>query len=250
VLWRALGLGLFVWRGGLLHFSVNRISKCWKRGTGIEGECALRHRHSRSFMRIVGNLVCLQNIYLGSRNCCPIRYSLLASSKWRTGRRRRSRSARSESTPPALHADLMLDLPTSILSRTTQDLLSLDALVLFIRSWDATVYYFSGLHTRCSFNLRIAVFPPRQLVRTDITPLPARLSGGMRRPSLLKSKTTNTRQAQVVEFALDPAVTVESGTDEDQSDDPPEGGYGWVVCGAVALINGFTWGVAAVRSLA
>lgn len=69
----------------------------------------------------------------------------------------------------------------------------------------------------------------------------------MRRPSLLKSKTTNAEHPQVVEFALDPAVTVESGTDGDQSDEPPpEGGYGWVVCGAVALINGFTWGVAAV----
>jgi len=71
----------------------------------------------------------------------------------------------------------------------------------------------------------------------------------MRRPSLLKSKPTNPGQTQVVEFALDPAVTVESGTDGSLSDEPPEGGYGWVVCGAVALINGFTWGVAAVSLL-
>ncbi|KAK1067027.1 hypothetical protein LTR74_006741 [Friedmanniomyces endolithicus] len=28
-------------------------------------------------------------------------------------------------------------------------------------------------------------------------------------------------------------------------EDPPDGGYGWVCCGAVALINGFTWGIAA-----
>jgi hypothetical protein len=70
----------------------------------------------------------------------------------------------------------------------------------------------------------------------------------MRRPSLLKSKSTTPAQTQVVEFALDPAVTVESGTNGDQIDEPPpEGGYGWVVCGAVSLINGFTWGVAAVR---
>jgi len=72
----------------------------------------------------------------------------------------------------------------------------------------------------------------------------------MRRPSLLKSKSTTPEQAQVVEFALDPAVTVENGTDGNQTDEPPpEGGYGWVVCGAVSLINGFTWGVAAVRFL-
>ncbi len=32
-------------------------------------------------------------------------------------------------------------------------------------------------------------------------------------------------------------------------DAPPEGGYGWVVVFALALMNGFTWGVAAVRSL-
>lgn len=70
----------------------------------------------------------------------------------------------------------------------------------------------------------------------------------MRRPSLLKSKSTTPGQPQVVEFALDPAVTVESGTDANQIDEiPPEGGYGCVVCGAVSLINGFTWGVAAVR---
>jgi MFS family permease len=70
----------------------------------------------------------------------------------------------------------------------------------------------------------------------------------MRRPSLLKSKSTTPGEPQVVEFALDPAVAVENGTDGDQIDEPPpEGGYGWVVCGAVSLINGFTWGVAAVR---
>jgi hypothetical protein len=48
--------------------------------------------------------------------------------------------------------------------------------------------------------------------------------------------------AQTVEVALDPALN----GDRPEPDDPPEGGYGWVVCGAVSLINGFTWGVAAV----
>jgi hypothetical protein len=74
----------------------------------------------------------------------------------------------------------------------------------------------------------------------------------MRRPSLLNKKTTNTTQAetvQVIEFALDPAVTAEDNSNgQDPLDEPPEGGYGWVVVGAVSLINGFTWGVAAVRS--
>lgn len=28
--------------------------------------------------------------------------------------------------------------------------------------------------------------------------------------------------------------------------EPPDGGYGWVCCGAVSLLNGFTWGIAAV----
>jgi hypothetical protein len=49
--------------------------------------------------------------------------------------------------------------------------------------------------------------------------------------------------AQEVDFALDPAPNGNIPA----PDDPPEGGYGWVVCGAVSLINGFTWGVAAVR---
>jgi hypothetical protein len=52
------------------------------------------------------------------------------------------------------------------------------------------------------------------------------------------------KSAQEIEFALNPALYGNSTV----PDDPPEGGYGWVVCGAVSLINGFTWGVAAVRS--
>jgi hypothetical protein len=72
----------------------------------------------------------------------------------------------------------------------------------------------------------------------------------MRRPSLLKKKPTDTTQAetvQVIEYALEPAVTVEDNPNgQDRLDGPPEGGYGWVVVGAVSLINGFTWGVAAV----
>jgi len=48
--------------------------------------------------------------------------------------------------------------------------------------------------------------------------------------------------AQEIELALDSTLNI----DRPAPDDPPEGGYGWVVCGAVSLINGFTWGVAAV----
>jgi hypothetical protein len=49
--------------------------------------------------------------------------------------------------------------------------------------------------------------------------------------------------AREIDFALDPALNGNIPA----PGDPPEGGYGWVVCGAVSLINGFTWGVAAVR---
>jgi hypothetical protein len=40
---------------------------------------------------------------------------------------------------------------------------------------------------------------------------------------------------------------VSHGTDqESNSSDPPDGGYGWVVCGACFIINCFTWGLASV----
>lgn len=71
----------------------------------------------------------------------------------------------------------------------------------------------------------------------------------MRRPSLFKKqqqRQEETQGAQVIEFALDPTVPSENAQEEAPIDDPPDGGYGWVVCGAVSLINGFTWGVAAV----
>ncbi|OQN99786.1 hypothetical protein B0A48_14556 [Cryoendolithus antarcticus] len=42
------------------------------------------------------------------------------------------------------------------------------------------------------------------------------------------------------------ARTIEVGAPDDPPvEPPPDGGYGWVCCGAVSLLNGFTWGVAA-----
>ena len=35
---------------------------------------------------------------------------------------------------------------------------------------------------------------------------------------------------------------------DSQADPPPDGGYGWVCVASVFIINGFTWGITAVRS--
>jgi len=44
-------------------------------------------------------------------------------------------------------------------------------------------------------------------------------------------------------------ATEASNADVVPSDGPPDGGYGWVCCAAVSIINCFTWGIAAVRSM-
>lgn len=56
--------------------------------------------------------------------------------------------------------------------------------------------------------------------------------------------------AQVIAFPLEPFATSSGTPDETQDDAPPDGGLtAWTCCGAVSLINGFTWGVAAVGFL-
>lgn len=44
---------------------------------------------------------------------------------------------------------------------------------------------------------------------------------------------------------VDPAPEVGAGAVDIPTDVPPDGGYGWVVCFALALMNAFTWGIAA-----
>ena len=43
-------------------------------------------------------------------------------------------------------------------------------------------------------------------------------------------------------------VTLQSSGSDLAADPPPDGGYGWVCVASVFIINGFTWGVTAVRS--
>ena len=38
-----------------------------------------------------------------------------------------------------------------------------------------------------------------------------------------------------------------SGDSNEVEDPPPDGGYGWVCVASVFIVNGFTWGVNAVR---
>jgi hypothetical protein len=100
VLWRSLVFGRLALWGGLLHSSVSRKSKCWKRRTGKEVAeySALIHRNPRGFMSPVDNLVRFQKHKLQVKALCFL--SNTCCIERRTGRCR-SRSARSgmHSTP-------------------------------------------------------------------------------------------------------------------------------------------------------
>ena len=41
--------------------------------------------------------------------------------------------------------------------------------------------------------------------------------------------------------------TLSSGDSNEVEEPPPDGGYGWVCVASVFIVNGFTWGVNAVR---
>ena len=59
--------------------------------------------------------------------------------------------------------------------------------------------------------------------------------------------------AEIVDKSLEPksneiqAVALSSGDSNAVVDPPPDGEYGWICVASVFIINGFTWGVTAVR---
>ena len=73
----------------------------------------------------------------------------------------------------------------------------------------------------------------------------------MREPSVSTKDTSD----KTISEAESPQIKHETAPIEAQnvvatpSDVPPDGGYGWVVCFALANMNGWTWGVAAVCML-
>ena len=44
------------------------------------------------------------------------------------------------------------------------------------------------------------------------------------------------------------AIAMSMNDANSATDPPPDGGYGWVCVASVFIINGFTWGLTAVRS--
>ncbi|KAI7200741.1 MFS monocarboxylate transporter-like protein [Hortaea werneckii] len=61
--------------------------------------------------------------------------------------------------------------------------------------------------------------------------------------SILKP-SNKAAQTQCSSLENDPQPVVPAMT-RDLDDAPPDGGYGWVCCGAIGLLNAFTWGLAA-----
>lgn len=71
--------------------------------------------------------------------------------------------------------------------------------------------------------------------------------------SIAEEEDEETYKGKAIDFPLEQIPTTktshysQNGIPE-EDDIPPDGGLtAWTCCGAVALINGFTWGVAAVR---
>ena len=63
----------------------------------------------------------------------------------------------------------------------------------------------------------------------------------------MRSLTTSESQPAIsTNSGLNQTNTVAHGNVVDQEDVPPDGGYGWVVCLCVFLINAHTWGVNSV----
>lgn len=68
----------------------------------------------------------------------------------------------------------------------------------------------------------------------------------MRRLSIFEKQSIandHTTQSTPEDFNL---ATEASSAVVNPTEAPPDGGYGWVCCGAISVLNGFTWGVAAV----
>lgn len=58
-----------------------------------------------------------------------------------------------------------------------------------------------------------------------------------------QERSNNTTNATVLEAPR----SLDAGNLRNESSEPPDGGYGWLVTVCVALINAHTWGINSVR---